>query len=281
MFLKLPVLSLLLCTASYAAAGTTAIGSASARGDIRVDHSTVSGNATLFDGSVVETDQASAELRMEKGVRITLSTNSRGTLYHDHLVLEQGESEMTGAGSFQVDAKDLRVMANGPDARAVVSLRLGDRVEVAAISGSFGVLSDKGVLLARVTPGQPLSFADAPSAGGGTVSSESFRGQGGFSKGADGNYYLSVGSMKFQVTGSDLDHLVGKTVTVVGTTEPQLAPAGGAVMVVNVSHIRVAGLLGMSGDNAVVGGYLIAGAVTGISLGVYQANHIEAPFSRP
>ena len=52
---KLPAVLMILSTFSYAAAGTTAIGTVSARGDMRVDGYRVNGDATLFDGTVVET----------------------------------------------------------------------------------------------------------------------------------------------------------------------------------------------------------------------------------
>jgi hypothetical protein len=42
-------------TVSVAAADSVSIGTVSARGDFRVDSHLVSGNATLFNGSVVET----------------------------------------------------------------------------------------------------------------------------------------------------------------------------------------------------------------------------------
>jgi len=38
---------------------------------------------------VVETGQATADLRLNKGAEITLSSSSRGILYKDHLVLQQ------------------------------------------------------------------------------------------------------------------------------------------------------------------------------------------------
>src|ERR1035438_2390187 len=219
MFKKLQAIAILFCTLSYATAGTVAIGTASARGDMRVDHYTVNGNATLFDGSVVETGQATADLRLDKGVQITMSTRSRGTLYRDHLVLQQGESELTASDSFQVQANNVRVTPNGPDARAVVSMKPGNKVEIAALNGSFGVASEQGALLARVLPDQTLSFAMQAGGTGGSGSGQSFKGTGVVSKGADGNYFLSVGTVKYQLIGKDLDALVGKTVTITGTTE--------------------------------------------------------------
>ncbi len=105
---NLAVAAMLAATLANASAGTVAIGTASARGDMRVDQYKVNGNATLFDGSVVETDQATADLRLDKGVDITMSTGSRATLYHDHIVLQKGASEFTNSSQFQVDANNLQ-----------------------------------------------------------------------------------------------------------------------------------------------------------------------------
>ena len=159
MFKKLQVAAILLCMLSYATAGTVSIGTASARGDMRVDSYLVKGNATLFDGSVVETGQATANLRLNKGTEITMSTASRGTLHSDRLVLQQGESELAASSSFQLEANGLRVTPNEPNSRGVVSLKAGNTVEVASLNGSFGVTTDHGVLLANVRPGRVVSFA--------------------------------------------------------------------------------------------------------------------------
>ena len=74
---KLKVLVVVLCMLSFAEAGTVSIGTASARGDMRVDSYTVKGGATLFDGSVVETGQASADLHLCEGTEITMASSSR------------------------------------------------------------------------------------------------------------------------------------------------------------------------------------------------------------
>ena len=159
MLRKLQVFSALLSMLSYATAGTVSIGTASARGDMRVDSYMVKGNATLFDGSVVETGQASADLRLDKGAQIKLSTSSRGTLYRNRLVLQQGESELAASSSFQIEASGLYVTPNEPNSRGVVSMKPGNMVEVAALTGTLGVTNDHGVLLASVRPGSAVSFA--------------------------------------------------------------------------------------------------------------------------
>src|ERR1035437_8258265 len=159
MFKKLQFAAILLCMLSNASAGTVSIGTASARGDMRVDSYLVKGNATLFDGSVVETGQATANLRLNKGTEITMSTASRGTLHSDRLVLQQGESELATSSCFQLEANGCHVTPNDPNSQGVVSLRAGNTVEVASLKGSFGVRTEQGILLANVRPGRVVSFA--------------------------------------------------------------------------------------------------------------------------
>ena len=125
---KLKVLVVVLCMLSFAEAGTVSIGTASARGDMRVDSHIVKGGATLFDGSVVETGQASADLHLGEGTEITMASSSRGTLYRDHLVLQQGASELSASSPFKLEAEGLRVIPSEPNSHAVVSLRAGNTV---------------------------------------------------------------------------------------------------------------------------------------------------------
>src|ERR1035438_227730 len=224
MFKKLQVAAILLCMLSYATAGAVSIGTASARGDMRVDSYLVKGNATLFDGSVVETGQATANLRLNKGTEITMSTASRGTLHSDRLVLQQGESELAASSSFQLEANGLRVTPNEPNSRGVVSLKAGNTVEVASLNGSFGVTTDHGVLLANVRPGRVVSFAmqaganPANFSGVGLVSFE------------NGTYYLTTNeNVKYVLTCKDSRKFVGDKVVVSGTLQGGTpGQAGGA-----------------------------------------------------
>ena len=141
---------------SYAVAGTTAIGTASARGSMRVDGSVVNGNATLFSGTVLETSEATTAVRLDKGVEIKLATDSRGTLYRDRMVLEKGAGELA-AGRFLLQASGLRVTPDAPNSRGVVSFKDRNTVQVSALQGSFDVANDHGFLLASVRPGLAMS----------------------------------------------------------------------------------------------------------------------------
>ena len=253
MLKNLQVAAVVMCMLSYASAGTVSIGTVNARGEMRVDSNNVRGNATLFDGSVVETGQATADLLLNKGVEIKLSSSSRGTLYSDHLVLHQGESELAASSQFELQANGLHVTPNEANSRGVVSLKSGDSVEVASLSGSFGVTNDHGVLLANVRPGRTVSFAMQAKAtpnvfsGVGLISSE------------NGTYYLTTDeSVKYVLTCKDVHRFVNDKVVISGTVEGAAGQAGGSLCVKSVS-INGGGGIGMTTEAK----WLIAGTIVG------------------
>ncbi len=280
MFKKLQVAAILLCMLSYAAAGTVSIGTASARGDMRVDSYLVKGNATLFDGSVVETGQATANLRLNKGTEITMSTASRGTLHSDRLVLQQGESELAASSSFQLEANGLRVTPNEPNSRGVVSLKAGNTVEVASLNGSFGVTTDHGVLLANVRPGRVVSFAmqaganPANFSGVGLVSFD------------NGTYYLTTNeNVKYVLTCKDSRKFVGDKVVVSGTLQGGTpGQAGGAGTMLCVKTMDINGGGGGGGGMSTTTKWIIAGVIIGAGVGVGVAiadrNQSSSPISQ-
>ncbi|HEV2485821.1 MAG TPA: hypothetical protein VGT08_09840 [Terracidiphilus sp.] len=276
MFKKLQVAVILLCMLSYATAGTVSIGTASARGDMRVDNYLVKGNATLFDGSVVETGQATANLRLNKGTEITMSTASRGTLHSDRLVLQQGESELAASSSFQLEANSLRVTPNEPNSRGVVSLKAGNTVEVASLNGSFGVTTDHGVLLANVRPGRVVSFAmqaggnPATFSGVGLVSFE------------NGTYYLTTAEdVKYVLTCKDFHKYVGDKVVVSGTLQGGTpGQVGGTGSMLCVKSIEINGESGMSKkDKWIIAGVIVGGGV-GAGIALANRNHPSPAASR-
>jgi hypothetical protein len=241
---------------------------------MRVDSYMVRGNATLFDGSVVETGQASADLRLDKGAQITLSTGSRGILYRDRLVLERGESELAAPTSFQLEAKGLHVTPNEPKSHGLVSMKSGNTVEVAALAGSFGVTNNQGVMLASVRPGKPVSFAMQA---GGTPASFSGTGMVSYENGH--YYFTSNENVKYELTGKDFKKYVGKKVILISGTV-QAPVAEGATPVIYVSSIAINGAAGISAGTAlIIGGVVVAGGA-GIGVGVYESNQPATPASR-
>ena len=273
MLRKLQAAVILLCMMSYAEAGTVSIGTASARGEIRVDNYSVKGDATLFDGSVVETGKASASLHLDKGTQITLSTASRGTLYRDHIVLQQGASELAPAKSFQLQADGLHVSPNEPNSRGVVTVKTGNTVEVASLSGSFGVSNDHGIMLANVLPGQPISFAMQ-----GNPNSAEFSGVG-LVTFENGTYYLVTDmNVKYVLTCKDSHRFVGNKVVVTGTL--QGAVEGSGTTSLCIKSMDVNGPSGMSnGKKWLIAGILV-GAGAGAAIGFALSNNGSPAASR-
>jgi len=263
--------------APYALAGTASIGTASARGDMRVDSYVVKGNATLFDGTVVETGQATADLRLDKGTQITMSTSSRGTLYRDRLVLQQGKSMLAASSSFQLEANGLHVTPNMPNSLGVVSLKEGNTVEVAALNGSFGVTNDRGVLLASVPAGHAALFAMQE--GGENPTAYSSVGTISYS---NGHYFLTdSAAQKFEITCKDLKRYVGKEVALSGTVQTAATPVQDASSVVCAKSVSVSSggsHLTMS-DKLVFSG-LVGYTAAGVGLVIDDANQSATPASR-
>jgi len=278
MLKKLQAAVVLLCMSSYAVAGPVSIGTASARGDMRVDSYMVKGNATLFDGSVVETGQASADLRLGKGTEITMSTSSRGTLYFDRLVLQRGEGELAAPSSFQVEANGLRFTPNEPNTRGVVSVKSANSVEIAALTGSFGVTNVQGILLASVHPGKPLTFAMQAAA----PPSPEFSGTGIISE-EGGHYFITVLSVKYELTGRDFSKQVGKTATVAGKIVVGATPDSGASAIVAIESSKIVAAAAAAGaisaKGLIIAGVVIAAGV-GTGVGVYEANQPSSQASQ-
>jgi len=262
-------------TVSAAAAGSISIGTASARGDFRVDSHLVRGNATLFNGSILETGTATADLRMDKGATITMSTNSRGTLYSDHLVLQQGESELTAPEAFHLDVEGLRVAANGPKSEGIVSLKAGNTVQVSALTGAFSVTNDQGLALVTISPGRAMTFAFQTGSSG-----DAFMGTGKVSF-SDGQYYLTLKGtgVKYELKGEGLAKLVGKEVTITGTLETPTSPTGGGIDIVDIVSKKVVGG-GLTGTSEAIIAGVIVGASVGAAVGIYKANQSSTPASR-
>jgi hypothetical protein len=264
---KLQAIVLLMCTITYAVASTVSIGTVSARGDMRIDGNKVNGNATLFDGSVVETGTATADLRLAKGVQLTLSPNSRTTLHSDHLLLERGATEMSGASTFKVEANGLTVAPLESHSRAVISMKTADTMEVATLDGSFGIRNIQGDLISTVRPGRSLLFAKQT----GSVHT-SFSGVGTVSVDKDGYYFFfTEQGGTFQLVGKDLKEFLGYEVKVTGTVQPGVKPVITATEVVSVNTIKkidTAAAEGNSHKALIVSGVIVVSSA-GIAVGVF------------
>ena len=152
---------LTLCATNAAAAPpvpTTSIGVVSAAGNMLLNRSSVWGNGTLFNGTTVETTEASGNLALTNGVRMQLGAQSRASVFENRAVLEKGSTQVANRDGYLVEALGLKI-AGTAGARMRVALTTGGRVEVASLLGTASVRSDSGVLLAAIPAGGGLTFA--------------------------------------------------------------------------------------------------------------------------
>jgi hypothetical protein len=234
--------AMILFSSSFALAGTSAIGTVSARGDLRVDGYTVRGNATLFDGTAVETDHASATLHLAKGTEIKLANDSRGTLYSDRLVLLRGATELNTSNAFLLEASDLRVTADAPNTKGIVMLSPANTVEVAAVAGELKVTDDGGTVLARVSPGSAASF---PGQAGPGLAAGEVQDVVGLVSVQNGNYYLTTAdNTQYLLTGKDFKKYLNDKVVVSGTLQPPTTAGGVGTIAVKSIGINGGGSAG-------------------------------------
>jgi hypothetical protein len=143
----------LMLAGSVVFAGTPAIGIVTASGHFMLENSVVWGNSTLFDGSTVETGQASSSLALRNGVKIELGAASKANVFADRAILERGVGVI--AGVYEIDAAGLKIKSSGARLRVAVS----DRVEVDAVSGTARVSTSAGLLLASIPAGRSMNFS--------------------------------------------------------------------------------------------------------------------------
>ena len=157
-------LTALVATAAFAASPvsaspvptTPAIGIVTASGHFTVQGSEVWGNATLFEGSTVETTAASSQLALSNGVKMQLGAGSRARVFAGRLMLDKGVGQVGQAAPFEVDAAGFKIRGAG------VRIGVGapdHMVEIAALTGVAKVFGNGDVLLAAIPAGRRMNLA--------------------------------------------------------------------------------------------------------------------------
>lgn len=265
-------------------AAAPSIGIATARGGFLIDDAQVVGNATLLEGSLVETLAADSDLVLSSGVELALSAGSRGQVFADRFLLQRGKARLETKRPYVIEIAGVRVTGAAQSAANIAAATPG-RFEVATLAGDVQVTGRQGLLLAMVAPGNALSFE--PQAAAGTSSTK----LSGVLTKKDGHYLLTdaTAGITVELQGAGLEGAVGKCVDVTGSVEAGAQAAAGAAQVVAVSNFKVtrgcsaagaAAAAGMSSaKRAVIAGVIIAGAGTGTAIGLTR--HEEAhPISR-
>jgi hypothetical protein len=210
-------------------AASPAIGIATASGHFLVEKSEVWGNSTLFDGSVVETAQASSELALRNGVKVQLGAKSRARVFDNRLTLERGAGQVTTAAvPYELDAAGLKI--TGERVRVSVS----DRVEVMALAGSARVVSGSGQMLAAIPAGRSMNFAMQASATGAITRT-------GCLVYKDGHYLLQDENTRevVELLGNvDFQHNTGNRVEAIGGGSSSRPSLSVATLVMNVTTLN-------------------------------------------
>lgn len=135
-----------------------AIGVASTIGSFTVDKVRVSRQATLVEGSRVETGEDALRLMPYDGGRLELDPASRASVFRRRLELDAGTVRLSGTDSYVLDVLGLRVVPADAGTSAAVTHSGEDRFTVTAYSGSVRVTRPEGTVIAEVKPGKSLEF---------------------------------------------------------------------------------------------------------------------------
>jgi len=241
-------------------AATSGIGVALSEGNILIDSSSTAGNATIFNGSKLETQSSSSQIHLSGGAQLRLASDSRGTVFSDHVDLQKGSARITG---YSATASGLNVRADGKSS-ATVSMRGQGVVEIAALTGDVHVFNAAGLNVANLVPGRALDLKPQDA---GALSSLT-----GCAVKSGGNTLLTdeTSNVTVQLKGGNVR--TGSRVQVTGSMVPNATPLSGAAQVIAVSNVKEVGGT-CKADAATAGTAPVAGAATagGAGTGVVAA----------
>ncbi len=246
-----------------------AIGVITGSGNFVLDKANVNGNASLLEGSVVETLQSASEITLNGGGRIELAPQSSARVYADRLKMEKGIGESRGT---VIQFRDLLVQ---PDNRSLVQVVVegSKKFQVAALSGSSDVRNGKGVLIARVMSGNSLELTDQES---GATAPSQFAGCIQRVKVGGVDHYVlrdETTNVVIELTGPDVAANVGKSVTVTGAIDTATTPIQGASQFVTVTTVTPQSRKGCKSEipgaaAAATAGGVAAGLSTGATVAI-------------
>lgn len=253
-------------------AASPAIGTVVAKGAFRVDNATASANATLFEGSTLETQQGTSAIALQSGAKLQLGAGSRGRLFGDRLLLERGSTQIDNGIGFHVEALGLTVQPDRAAATGRLLIQNG-KLQVASLTGGFRVLNASRQVIANLPPGTLLAFE--PQAGSSSQTRVT-----GCLEARSGRYLVTdqTTNVTVEVTGNGLPPEAGNRVELTGQMDPSATPTAGATQLIRVSSVRrlekgcgsgaaAAGAGGAAAGGAAGGGAAASGAGGGITAG--------------
>ena len=247
------------------------VGMVTADGRLWVDSAGVSTHATVFEGSVVTTQEVPAKLQLTGGALIWLDVASRADVFQDHLLLEKGTAQLDGGSAFRIEARTLRVSLTLPESRAMVSVADSGAVKVGALNGEVQVRNGQDVVVARVGTGRSLDLR--PDVAGASLMT------GCVSKlGKSVVLQDEVSGVRIELRGNGVNACLGKRIQVSGTAaEERAATAVDQVILADTFKVlgkgcaaslpAAAAAVGVHGRAAPTGSGT-AGAASGASAGI-------------
>lgn len=268
-----PIIAILFAPA-VATAAAPPIGLAIANGDFTLDSQPVPGNATIFEGSTIETLEAASRVSLRLGTRIEIANASRGVFHRNYFKLEKGITQVETSTPYEIQALSFKIVPERT-ASARVSITGPDSVRVAALTGTFQVSNYDGVLVASLSAGRSLEFSPQAEAGAAAPA----RMSGCLTK-LDGRYWLtdSTANVTAELKGGDLESRAGSQVEVLGTMRTAQSTPVLSVLRVNLlsqscwrrdataasasasASAEKPSVLGMTPSHAVIAGVGIAAA---------------------
>jgi hypothetical protein len=253
-------------------AAPPAIGTVTAGGAFRMNGDTVMSNGTLSEGAVIESVRSDLSVRLSGGARLSLGAGSRGKLYSDRIILEQGETRLEKGAGFHLEALGLTIRPDRETSTGRVGLLGSTRVRVAALTGGFRVLNARGALVANVAAGSALDFepqippTDVETRVTGMLTQQ------------NGHFLLTdqLTHVTVEITGQGLKPHVGRVVQVTGTLNTAATPVAGASQVIAATSIQTvpagggavpAGTGGGHGGIGITTIAIIGGVATAATLG--------------
>ena len=247
------------------------VGMVTADGRLWVDSTGVSAHSTVFEGSVVETQEVPAKLQLTGGALIWLDVASRADVFQDRLLLEKGSAQLDGGSAFRIEARTLRISLALPESRAMVSMGDSGAVNVGALNGEVQVRNRLDVMVARVETGRSLDLRPESAAASLVTGCVSKLGK---------SLVLQdeVSGVRVELQGDGLIACVGKRIEVTGTAgEMHGTRAADQVMQANIFKVlgtrcaaslpAGAAAVGVHGRAASTGSGT-AGAASGASAGI-------------
>src|SRR5580704_4807420 len=253
---KVVLVGAFLSSVGLLSAATPGIGIAMSEGNIFINSSASAGNATIFDGSTLETQSVASQVRLNGGAQLKFASDSKGTVYSDHVDLQKGSANITG---YSANANGLKVRADGK-ASAAISMREQGVVEIAALTGDVHVFNAAGLNVANLAPGRALDLrpqdagASAPSSLTGCTKKS----------GSDTLLTDETSNVTVQLRGGSAKS--NRRYQVTGSMVPNATPAGGATQVLNVTNAKELGACGAGAGAAAPAGGAAGGGLSGAAI---------------